>query len=173
VLGPVATLIPTEVDPDLRARLTRGMLTFMVFDHHGVMVALRGVARAPSLGEALEFIVIDGVQVAERRTTARLPICARVRLTQVGCADVVETQTADLSLGGALIASCPGFGSGLHVDIELFVEDGEPAIRCRATIARRTPTHVGVAFSEIDDADRIRLAGILADYRPADGRRAA
>jgi PilZ domain len=178
VLGPVATLIPGEVNPDLRARLTPGLLTFMVFHHHGVMVALRGVARAASAGEALEFIVIDGVQVAERRTTARLQVCARVRITDAGCdgsadACTYETHTADLSLGGALVVSCPGLGSGPQWEIELLLEDGAPPIRCHATVARRTPTHVGVAFGDMEDADRIRLAGVLADYRPADRRRAA
>jgi PilZ domain len=172
VLGPVATLIPGELDPDLRGTLMRGVLTFMVFHHRGVMVALRGVARATSAGEALEFIVIDGVQVAERRTTARLPVCVRVRITEPD-RSAVETHTADLSLGGALVVSCPGLGSGPQWEIELLLEDGAPPIRCRATVARRTRTHVGVSFGDMQDADRIRLAGVLADYRPADNRHAA
>jgi hypothetical protein len=72
VLGPVATLErPDGLAPPVRKRLTPGSLGFLVFDHQDAPVALRGVARAVPKSPTIEFIVIDGIQIAERRTAAR------------------------------------------------------------------------------------------------------
>ena len=66
VHGPVATLGPVaELSDRVRERLTPGSLGFMVFRHHGTPVGLRGVVRAAPESDEVEFVVIDGIQIAE------------------------------------------------------------------------------------------------------------
>lgn len=108
LLGPVATLRrPGQLRADVRRMLTHGSLGFLVFDYGGAPVALRGVARAVPDSLAIEFVVIDGIQVAERRTAARTALVARVRLTELRCEETeraaLDTSTVDLSLGGRSI----------------------------------------------------------------------
>jgi PilZ domain len=79
-------------------------------------------------------------------------------------AATVETLTADLSLGGALLERRQALGDGREWLIELFPSGPSP-IRCHAVLARETPTQLGVAFLDMSDSDRIRLAGILADHQ--------
>lgn len=141
----------------------------MTFEHERTPVALRGVVRAIPDGSAIEFVVIDGVQLPERRAAERTAFVAQVRATQLGGdssepAVAVETATADLSLGGALLERRVGFGNGPEWQIELSLTDELTAISCRAVRARETRRHVGVAFVDMRDSDRIRLAGVLADH---------
>ena len=171
VLGPVATLEQLgQPIPRVSKMLTPGALGFMTFDHEGMPVALRGVVRAIPGGSGVEFVVIDGIQLRERRTAARTAFVARVRATQLGGdsavpAVAVDTATADLSLGGALLNRRVGFGHGPEWQIELLLTDASPPICCRAVCARETRTHVGVSFIDMRDSDRIRLAGALADHQ--------
>ena len=169
VRGPVTTLQePGQLAPKFQRMLTPGSLAFMVFEFGAMPVALRGVARAIPDDSAIEFIVIDGIQLAERRTAARTVLTARVLISDVGSAETdaaaaVDTSTADLSLGGALLQRRPGLSSGPEWQLEIFAS-GDPApIRCRAALVRETRTHLGVAFTDMPDSDRIRLAGVLAD----------
>ena len=171
VFGPVATLEQLgQPVPRVSEMLTPGALGFMAFDHEGMPVALRGVVRAIPQASAIEFVVIDGIQLPERRTAARTAFVARVRATQLGGdpsepAVAVDTATADLSLGGALLERRVGFGPGPEWQIELLLTDELTPISCRAVCARETRTHVGVAFIDMPDSDRIRLAGVLADHQ--------
>jgi methyl-accepting chemotaxis protein len=106
------------------------------------------------------------VQIVERRTATRVPLQASVRtlLTTPGsAATIVETLTGDLSRGGALLERRNGLGRGpWHV--ELFLPGDPEPLECTATLARETPTHIGVAFSDLGGADLIRL-GRAVDER--------
>ena len=43
------------------------------------------------------------------------------------------------------------------------LSDGSDPIRCKAIIARETPTHVALKFVGIADPDRLRLAGMVRE----------
>ena len=170
VFGPVATLEQLgQPVARLIKMLTPGALGFVAFEHERMPVALRGVVRAIPEGSAIEFVVIDGIQLPERRAAERTAFVARVRATQLGGdssqpAVPVDTTTADLSLGGALLERRVGFGHGREWQVELSLTDKSTPISCRAVRRRETRGHVGVAFVDMSDSDRIRLAGVLADH---------
>jgi PilZ domain-containing protein len=167
VHGPVATLAPaSEIAERMRERLTPGSLGFMVFRHNSTPVGLRGVVRAaPTDEEIVEFVVIDGIQVTERRTAERVAMITPVRAIAEGGDEVVHTVTANLSLGGALLTRRPGLGEGPTWRLGVSIPGDPSPIRCEATIARMTPTHIGVRFDGMSEADSIRLAGALADHQ--------
>ncbi|HUJ35914.1 MAG TPA: hypothetical protein VLW51_11935, partial [Solirubrobacteraceae bacterium] len=61
VRGSVATLTRiTELSNDDVDRFTPGVLGYLLFDHHGAMTALKGIATAsPTERTELAFVVID------------------------------------------------------------------------------------------------------------------
>ena len=74
IQGPVATLAPTTaIAAAVQNRLASGSLCFLTFEHNRAPVALRGVALASADSDELEFVVVDGIQVAERRSAERTP----------------------------------------------------------------------------------------------------
>jgi hypothetical protein len=166
VQGGVATLTRIgELPQELRDKLTPGALGYLLFDHRGAMTALKGIA-AISPGEPadLAFVVIDGVQLPERRTAERVELSALARVSAPGGDDggaAVETTAANVSVGGVLLERHAGLGEGPRYRLELIVGDDDAPIRCDATVARQTPTHIALKFTDIQDADRIRLAGMI------------
>ncbi len=171
VLGPAATLIPVnEVRPEIRELLEAGSPGYLSFTDHGALVALRGVVSGSSAsGSEVYFVVTDGVQVPQRRVAERVPLITHAQLSTLdgdGKVDgpTTDTVTANLSSSGALIALRPGIGHGPRFAIQFFFGRERTAVRCEASLARRTATHIGVGFTHMEDADRVRLTEILADY---------
>ena len=165
--GPVATLAPAdEVPSGVQNRLSAGSLCFLTFTHGRAPVALRGVALAVADSEQIEFVVVDGIQVAERRSAERTPLVTAVRAAPVndagGAEDTVSTVTSNLSMGGALLLRRPGLGEGPRWRIELFLPGESVHVHCDAVLARATPTHFGVKFENMEEADQLRVAGLLA-----------
>ena len=130
------------------------------------MVALRGVASvAYKAGSELDFVVIDGVQLPDRRTAERVPLTVFARLSHLDSDGNVQaptdTVTSNVSVSGALLERRGEVDERSRLRIEMFFA-GEPAPVCReAVFARQTDTHVGVKFTDTQEADRVRLAGIL------------
>lgn len=168
VTGAVATLI-RDHQPD--EPLPPAATGHLVFEHHGSLVALRGIAASLSTDEPkIEFVVIDNVVLPERRAAERIPVAATVRLWPAGREDdqsaAVETVTADVSITGALVERRAGLG-GQELAMELrFGADPAP-ISCRAEPVRDTPNHIGLTFRDMPEADRARLAGIIFRYQRA------
>ncbi len=166
VQGSVATLTRiTELPPEDLAKFTPGVLGYMLFEHRGAMTALKGIATASSTEETeLAFVVIDGVQLPERRAAERVSLSALARISGGNGgngAGTIETPTANVSAGGILIERPDALGDGPTFRLELVVEHDPEPIRCGAKIVRATSTHVALKFVEIQDADRIRLAGMI------------
>jgi PilZ domain-containing protein len=169
VAGSVATLAyPGELAPDLLERLLPGTLGLLVFEHRDFPVALRGAACADPGSPTLEFVVLDGVQLPERRIAERIPLAMPVRVRVHTAPDegspvgVIETVSSDLSITGVLLERRPGLGEGPLWKVELVVAGDERPICCDVTVARRTSTHIGVAFVQMPDAEQDRLTDILA-----------
>jgi hypothetical protein len=167
IQGPVATLAPTtEIAAPVQSRLASGCLCFLTFEHNRAPVALRGVALAVADSGVVEFVVVDGIQVAERRSAERTPLVTAVRAALVGsdgaAGEAIGTVTSNLSMGGALLLKRPGLGSGPRWKIELFLPGDPEHVHCEAELARETPTHLGVRLVNMQEADQLRLAGVLA-----------
>jgi hypothetical protein len=167
IQGPVATLSPArEILGSVQTRLATGSLCFLTFEHNRAPVALRGVALAVADSTDLEFVVVDGIQVAERRSAERTALVTAVRAAPVGGdgtpGDAVGTVTSNLSMGGALLLKRPGLGSGPRWKIELFLPGDPDHVHCEAELARETPTHLGVRLLNMQESDQLRVAGVLA-----------
>jgi PAS domain S-box-containing protein len=187
VFGSMASLTHAEVlGPKFLQRLSAGAPGYLVFSHKGAEIALHGVAAAaPSRTSVIDFVVVDGVQVRERRKGRRLPFVTRARLfpTDAGAAEstdageagneqqAIETFTLDLSEGGALLRYRPLFAEHRRYTIELFFAADPRPLRCEAVRARRTDAGIGVEFGDLDGSDQARLAAILGAYREARQKR--
>jgi hypothetical protein len=166
VQGSVATLtLVTEVPAEVFEKFTPGELGYLLFEHRGAMTALKGIATAsPTDPSELAFVVIDGVQLPERRAAQRFQVGALARISPSAGAEEaegVEAAAANVSVSGVLIERPDGLGDGPGFRLELVLEDDPAPIRCAATIVRQTPTHVALKFTDIADTDRIRLAGVI------------
>jgi c-di-GMP-binding flagellar brake protein YcgR len=167
VQGPVATLTPDgEVPADVQSRLASGSLCFLTFEHGRAPVALRGVALKDAERDELEFVVVDGIQVAERRSAERTPLVTAVKATPVladgSSGQTVSTVTSNLSMGGALLLKRPGLSEVSKWRVEIFLPGVSEHVHCEAVLARETPTHLGVRFINVQEADQLRVAGVLA-----------
>jgi PilZ domain len=142
---------------------------YLVFDHGGLRVALKGIATNDASDRAaLLFVVIDGVQLPERRSAERVEIDALARLHPgVGGGDgtCVETRLADLSISGMRVARHPALVPEGRYRLELHIRNESRPIECEAQVARTTPTHVGMKFIDVQEADRALLAAIVASRR--------
>jgi len=174
VQGPVATLmLEDEVPEDVTERLATGSLCFMTFTHGNAPVALRGVSLLREGNDRLEFVVVDGIQVAERRGAERTPLVTALKASPVATdgtpGEPVATVTSNLSMGGALLLKRPKLGLGPRWKIELFLPGDPKHIHCEGVLARETPTHLGVRLTGMEETDQVRLASLLASIqrRPA------
>lgn len=169
VEGSVATLESAEGDPVLPGNTAPALPGYLVFDHAGRQVALKGIAAPDANGQTeLLFVVIDGVQLPERRSAERVEIEAVARLfltAPVGDREYVETPLADLSISGMRVERHPGLDFETRCRLELYIGARPTPIRCDAEVARRTPTHVGMKFVGLADADQALLAAIVASRR--------
>jgi hypothetical protein len=129
------------------------------------------VALRPADRDELEFVVVDGIQVAERRSAERTPLVTAVKAAPVGPGgDVggpVATVTSNLSMGGALLLKRPGLGEVSKWQVELFLPGDPEHVHCEAVLARETPTHLGVRLVNVQESDQLRLAGVLAGLQRA------
>jgi hypothetical protein len=170
VKGSVATMAYRDkLAPHILGRLAEGSLGYLTFKHHGASIALRGAVGSYPNCAVLEFVVLDSVELPERRNNERVPMSISVRATPAlpegGPAEPILTTSADVSITGALIERRPGLEAASRLEIELVVPGSEEPIRCGADVARQTPDHIGVAFTGLQYGDHMRLSGILAVHR--------
>ena len=86
------------------------MLAYLLFEHHGAMTALKGIATAnPDEQAELAFVVIDGVNLPERRAAERVDLGAHARVWAAGAdsGEGIETAAVNVSAGGVLIERPP------------------------------------------------------------------
>lgn len=142
---------------------------YLVFAHRGLRVALKGIATNDANDrEALLFVVIDGVQLPERRSAERVEVDALARLyftESGGDASRIDTRLADLSISGMRVACDPRLVESRRYRLELHIRNEGTPIQCDAQVARTTPTHVGMKFIDLQEADRALLAAIVASRR--------
>jgi hypothetical protein len=162
--GSVATLASDDAGPGtVLGSAVPAVPGYLLFDHAGGRVALKGIATASqSQGPELLFVVIDGVQLPERRGAARAEVRAVARMFGPDSAgDHFETRLADLSISGMRVERHPRLDSATRFRLELYIGEAQTPIRCGAQVARTTPTHVGLKFVDLQDADRTLLDAIV------------
>ena len=167
VQGSIAALARiNELPPEVLDKFTPGALAYLLFEHHGAKTALKGIATAdPADNASIAFVVIDGVQLPERRAAERVRLGALARISaRNDRGEDVEATATNVSVGGVLIERPVGLPEGPDFQLELELEHDPEPIRCRATIVRATPTHVALKFADIADADRVRLARLIKQW---------
>jgi PilZ domain len=165
VEGSVATLASSYGGPGaVLGNSVPAVPGYMLFDHAGGRVALKGIATASTTdGPELLFVVIDGVQLPERRSAARVQVNSVARMFGPHGAreEYFETPVADLSVSGMRVERRPSLDAATRLRLELYFGAAQTPIRCEAEVARRTPTHVGMKFAELSEADRTLLEAIV------------
>jgi hypothetical protein len=166
VEGSVATLASDDAGPGaVLGTSVPAVPGYLLFDHAGGKVALKGIATAStSVGPELLFVVIDGVQLPERRSAARAQVKAVARMFRLDSAEETEyfeTRLADLSVSGMRVERHLSLDSATAFRLELYIGEAQTPIRCGAEIARTTPTHVGLKFVDLQEADRTLLDAIV------------
>jgi hypothetical protein len=165
VKGSVASLAQVDGAPEQLERLTPAASGYLMFEHRGGTIALKGIATTEQTDQPeLLFVVLDGVQLPERRSAERAELSALVRMSLpdgAGDDDYVETPLANVSTTGLLVQRQPGLGERAQFGLELLVDGDTEPIRCDVVVARRTATHLGMRLVNIADADRERLAEII------------
>ena len=167
VTGAVATLARENAGGEPLPPAATGHL---VFEYHGSLVALRGIAASLSDEPTIEFVVIDNVVLPERRAAERIPLIATVRLSPTESPGdetaFINSVTADISITGALVERRPGLGPE-RLAMELRFNHDPAPISCHAQPVRETASHVGMKFVDMPEPDRARLAGIIFRYQRA------
>jgi hypothetical protein len=166
VEGSVATLEGIGAEPGaLLGSSVPAVHGYLMFDYAGGKVALKGIATtSTSEGPELLFVVVDGVQLPERRSAARVHVNAVARLfapNSPQASGYFETRLADLSVSGMRVDRHPNLGAATRYRVELYFGGAQTPIRCGADVARTTPTHVGLKFVDLQDADRALLDAIV------------
>jgi hypothetical protein len=155
-------------DTRLYPRLADWILSYAVFVDQSSTVALRGVVRSsPDDDRILQFVVIDGVQMAERRRQARIPVAVAVTVSRVAEQDTaavgLRTETVDLSPGGALLKAEPGaLRVGDPVDVTLALPWQATALSAQAQVVRRAGVGVALRFTAMSPDDEASLASFIA-----------
>lgn len=156
-----------DVPTDVGELLADGSLALLSFRHGGKWVALRGAVCSHPAGRLLEFVALDGFARPERRDNERVPMAVPVGVVQTARDGrrlaPFRTLSSNLSVTGALLERRPEMDElSLRWDIDVRLSSNGDPIECGAVVARWTPNQVGVAFTGLANADRIRLTAILA-----------
>ena len=114
VSGSVASLARVDGGPEQFERLTPAAPGYLMFEHRGGTIALKGIATTEQTDQPeLLFVVLDGVQLPERRSAERVELSALARMflpDGAGDDDCVETPLANLSTSGLLVGAPSGPG---------------------------------------------------------------
>jgi hypothetical protein len=139
-----------------------------MFEHRGGTIALKGIATAQHTDQAeLLFVVLDGVQLPERRSAERVELSALARMflsDSAGDGDCVETPLANVSTSGLLVERHPDLDERAQFRLELLIDGDQEPIRCDVVVARRTATHLGMRLVNVPEADQARLAEIIRSH---------
>lgn len=139
----------TEPARELADQLAEGAFGYLVFDHGTRQVALRGAARHAAVDPLLDFVVLDGVQLPERRAGERVAVSLAAEICHFGPdgrpGDLVPTTTINLSTGGALLHRPAGFPGSGRVRLRIALPQRAP-LELDAVPVRLSETTVAVKF---------------------------
>jgi hypothetical protein len=144
------------------------------FDHDGHLIMLTGMLYLED-GNALRFVVADGVRQSDKRQHVRLAVRLPALATPLDgeghdAGATVTCQTVDVSAGGTLLG-CGGLSGAVRVAIELPGTAG--TVQAVGEIARGTPTVTAVCFTQVQPADQVLLERFVMTIRRELARRSA
>jgi hypothetical protein len=168
VKGSVASLAQVNGGAEHFERLTPAAIGYLMFEHRGGTIALKGIATAQQTDQTeLLFVVLDGVQLPERRSAERVELSALARMflpDSDGDGSCVETPLANVSTSGLLVERHPGLDERAQFRLELLIDGDAEPICCDVVVARRTATHMGMRLVNMPEADQARLAEIIRSH---------
>jgi hypothetical protein len=144
------------------------------FDHDGHLIMLTGMVYLED-GNALRFVVADGVRQSDKRSHVRLAVRLDAVATPLGAdgsdaGATVSCRTIDVSAGGTLLA-CGGLAGAIRVGIELPGTAG--TVQALGDVARGTPEVTAVRFTEVLPDDQALLDRFVMTVRRELARRFA
>jgi hypothetical protein len=165
VKGSVASLARVDGGLEQFERLTPAAPGYLMFEHRGGTVALKGIATTQQADQPeLLFVVLDGVQLPERRAAERVVVSALARLFVSDDDGCVETPLANVSTSGLLVERHPDLDEQAQFRLELLIDGNDEPICCDVVVARRTATHLGMRLVNMDEADQERLAAVISRH---------
>jgi hypothetical protein len=128
----------------------------LIFGHSGILVALKGRARwGEDAEDDLRFVVRDGVQVPQQRSSSRLVIPLDVRV------DGKPSHTIDISADGLSLEAGTYGDADTVVHLEIDVPDHQGPLSCHGRIVRSTIDMTAIQFTDLATAQRERLASFI------------
>ncbi|HWH93215.1 MAG TPA: PilZ domain-containing protein [Baekduia sp.] len=142
----------------------------MSFLHHGHLVVLHGRAE-PALQGTVAFQANREGRVDNLRASPRLDVQLPVRVTTRGAAR--QTQTLNLSAGGALLAGTTFGPPQTAVEVAIKMPQNGTEVAARGLVVRILPQGTAIRFTDIDAAARHHLDSMVLSIRAALARRFA
>jgi PilZ domain len=156
---------PRDATPGLLPRAAQ--ISFM---YQGHLVVLHGHAeRAPE--GTVAFTADREGRVDNLRASPRLDVQLPVQVSVAG--RTVETQTLNVSAGGALLAGTAFGPRDGAVEVAIQMPQGGPEVRARGLIVRILPQGTGIRFTDIEPSARDHLDTMVLSIRAALARRFA
>jgi hypothetical protein len=139
------------------------------FRYQGHLVVLHGHAERAPEGTVAFQAAREG-RVDNLRASPRLDVQLPVRVSAGGATK--ETQTVNVSAGGALLAGTTFGPRDGAVEVAIAMPRG-PEVRARGLIVRVLPEGTGIRFTDIEPAARDHLDSMVLSIRAALARRFA
>ncbi|MCW2982922.1 MAG: PilZ protein [Conexibacter sp.] len=163
----IAWLLPRDPRDPTPGLLPRpAQISFM---HQGHLVVLHGHAERAAQG-TVAFTADREGRVDNLRASPRLDVQLPVRVSVGG--RTFETQTLNLSAGGALLASRDLGPRDGAVEVAIKMPQG-PEVNARGLVVRALPEGTGIRFTDIEPAARDTLDSMVLSIRAALARRFA
>jgi hypothetical protein len=157
---------PRDATPGLLPRAAQ-----ISFLHQGHLVVLHGHAERAAQGTVAFQANREG-RVDNLRSSPRLDVQLPARIS-VGGRSSVETQTENVSAGGALLAGTNFGPPSSPVEVTITMPQGEEVL-ARGLIVRVLPRiGTGIRFTEIEPAARDHVDSMVLSVRAALARRFA
>ena len=120
------------------------------------------------------FILIMIWEGINKRKFPRVSYKCLIRVSAEGVEEVIETFTENIGSGGICVVLEQRLGLFEKVEMNIFIEEGVPAIECRGTIvwvvgrqhsskAEIDLYDTGIEFQDIKAEDRKRISTLVED----------
>jgi hypothetical protein len=141
--------------------------TRLTFEHESHLIMLAGVLYPARTGDALRFVIADGVRETDKRRHVRLSVSLDAVATPLAADGVdagatVEAATLDVSAGGVLLA-CGGLSGRVRVALELPGSAG--VVEAIGTVVRSDATRTAIAFLALPAEDQAMLERFVTVVR--------
>jgi hypothetical protein len=150
------------LDAPLPEELDDPVSGYLLLESGGKLSAVRGQLASPP-AEEIVWRLTDDIRLGQRRQFSRAPLALPARLAAPG-GPTWTTVTRDVSAGGVgVVRRGDDLGPG-PLELTLVLVEGRHEIVAGVSVARETPTDLGLRFERIERADRLQLAALAFAY---------